>query len=117
MRKKTTKKEEKAMDETIYRVELGDGTTFENLTLNGNNYVSQSEITEEDFTDLTHVIITGSDGSVQELGESELVQVAHYSDGWYFILRELTAAEISRRDMEAQTFYTAMMTDTLIEEG
>lgn len=104
------------MEEIIYTVELGDGTTFENITLNGNNWVSQEELKEEDFTDLSHVAITGSDGSVQELGECELAQVRLYEDGWHFILRELTADEISRRDNEAQTFYTAMMTDTLLEE-
>ena len=104
------------MDEIIYTVELGDGTTFENITLNGNNFVSQVEISEDDFTDLSHVTVTGSDGSVQEMGECELAQVRLYEDGWHFILRELTADEISRRDNEAQTFYTAMMTDTLLEE-
>lgn len=103
------------MEQLTYDVTLGDGTKFSNLTMNGNNYVSETEITEDDFTDLTQVTVEASDGSVQTLGESELVQVAHYEDGWYFILRELTSEEIARRDNEAQTFYTAMMTDTLIE--
>jgi len=100
-----------------YTIELADGKTFENLTMNGNNYVSQTEITEDDFTDLSHVTITGSDGSVEEMDDAELIQVSRYSDGWYFILRALSQDEISKRDVEAQTFYTAMMTDTLIEEG
>lgn len=100
-----------------YTIELADGKTFENLTMNGNNYVSQTEITEDDFTNLSHVTITGSDGSVEEMDDAELIQVSRYSDGWYFILRTLSQDEISKRDVEAQTFYTAMMTDTLIEEG
>ena len=104
------------MDEIIYTVELGDGTTFENITLNGNNFVSQVEISEDDFTDLSHVTVTGSDGSVQEMGECELAQVRLYSDGWHFILWELSQEEINQRNVEAQTFYTAMMTDTLLEE-
>lgn len=100
-----------------YTIELADGTTFEGLTMNGNNYVSQAAITEDDFTDLSHVTITGSDGSVEEMNDAELIQVCEYTDGWYFILRALSPDEISKRDVEAQTFYTAMMTDTLIEEG
>lgn len=104
------------MEGQTYTIDLADGTTFENLTMNGNNYVSQEEITEEDFTDLSHVTITGSDGSEEEMDDAELVQVTQYTDGWYFILRPLSEDEIARRDVEAQTFYTAMMTDTLIEE-
>ena len=50
------------------------------------------------------------------MDDAELVQVTQYTDGWYFILRPLSEDEIARRDVEAQTFYTAMMTDTLIEE-
>ena len=104
------------MEQLTYDVTLGDGTKFEGLTMNGNNFVSETEITEEDFTDLSQVTIEASDGTVQTMADSELVQVAHYSDGWYFILRELTAEEVSRRDNDAQTFYTAMMTDTVLEE-
>lgn len=100
-----------------YTIELADGKTFENLTMNGNNYVSQTEITEDDFTDLSHVTITGSDGSVEEMNDAELIQVCGYTDGWYFILRALSPDEIDKKNIEAQTFYTAMMTDTLIEEG
>lgn len=104
------------MDELTYIVELADGRRFEDLTMNGNNFVSHKEITEDDFVDLSHVTITGSDGSVEELDDAELIQIQAYEDGWYFILRALSQDEISRRDVEAQTFYTAMMTDTLIEE-
>ena len=108
-------KEKEEMEELTYSITLGDGKTIEDLTMNGNNFVSQSELSEDDFTDLTEVTVTVSDGSEQTYGEMELVQVAHYSDGWYFILRELTQEEISRKENEAQTYYTAMMTDTLME--
>lgn len=104
------------MEGQTYTIEFADGKTLENITMNGNNYVSQVEITEDDFTDLSSVTITDEEGHVEELGETELVKIMHYSDGWYFILHELCPEEISRRNMEAQTFYTAMMTDTLIEE-
>lgn len=104
------------MEEIIYTVELGDGTTFENLTLNGNNFVSKVEISEDDFSDLSHVTITDSEGNSEEMENVELIQLMQYSDGWYFILRQLCQEEINQRNVEAQTFYTAMMTDTLLEE-
>ncbi|MBQ9302018.1 hypothetical protein [Butyrivibrio sp.] len=104
------------MDKTIYSITLGDGKVIEDLTMNGNNFVSQAEVTEDDFTDLSQVTITGSDGTEEILKNVELNQIAHYSDGWYFILRELTPEEIRNNNNEAQIFYTAIATDTLMED-
>ena len=47
----------------------------------------------------------------------ELVQVAHYEDGYYFILRELSKAEIKERKMQGDIEYLAMMTDIDLEEA
>jgi len=104
------------MDKTIYSITLGDGKVIEDLTMNGNNFVSQAEVTEDDFTDLSQITITGSDGTEEILKNVELNQIAHYSDGWYFILRELTLEEIRNNNNEAQIFYTAIATDTLMED-
>lgn len=104
------------MDKTIYSITLGDDKVIEDLTMNGNNFVSQAEVTEDDFTDLSQVTITGSDGTEEILKNVELNQIAHYSDGWYFILRELTPEEIRNNNNEAQIFYTAIATDTLMED-
>ena len=104
------------MDKTIYSITLGDGKVIEDLTMNGNNFVSQAEVTEDDFTDLSQVTNTGSDGTEEILKNVELHQIAHYSDGWYFILRELTPEEIRNNNNEAQIFYTAIATDTLMED-
>jgi hypothetical protein len=34
-----------------YKMTLADGTVFDGLQLNGNNYMSQSEITSDQLTD------------------------------------------------------------------
>lgn len=104
------------MEEKTYIIKLADGNTFENLTLNGNNYVSKTEVTEDDFTDLSYVTITDSDGNVEEMNNVELLQVAQYADGWYFILEEMTPAKIKAEANNAQILFTAISTDTLIEE-
>lgn len=111
-----TKRKVNEMEERTYSIELADGTLFENLRLNGNNFVSLEEITEEDFGDLSHVIITDSDGNVQEIENAELLQVAHYEGGYYFIIEAMSPAKVKALANDAQILFTAIATDTLLEE-
>lgn len=104
------------MGALTYNIELGDGKLLEDLTLNGNNYVSKDPITEDDFTDLSHVIITDSEGCVTEMDNVKLLQIAEYADGWYFILEEMSLTELKAMANDAQILFTALATDTLLEE-
>lgn len=79
-----------------YSVTLSDGTKLDNLALNGNNFVSALEVTEDTFKGkLSKVTIVDEDGKSTEHGEMELIQAAHYSDGYYFILadKQVTAED------------------------
>jgi len=105
------------MEELTYNIELASGKEFRNLRLNGNNYVSVEEVTEDDFDDLSEVTITDSEGNVQVLHNVELLQVQQYEDGFYFILAEMPEAKVRAMATEAQIMFTAIATDTLIEEG
>ena len=76
------------------------------------------------YIDFSHEFIDNAlegkeDGQVvkQEYEHMELVQVAHYEDGYYFILRELSKAEIKERKMQGDIEYLAMMTDIDLEEA
>lgn len=104
------------MEELTYSIELADGKKFENLRLNGNNYVSVEQVTENDFTDLSHVTITDSEGNVQEIENAELLQIAQYDDGYYFIIEAMSPAKVKAMANDAQILYTALATDTLLEE-
>lgn len=104
------------MEEKTYNIELASGKKFENLRLNGNNFVSIEEITENDFDNLTTVIITDSNGGEQVLHNVELLQIQQYEDGFYFILEEMPVAKVKAMATEAQILFTAMATDTLLEE-
>lgn len=104
------------MKELTYNIELASGRKFENLRLNGNNYVSVDEVIEDDFDDLSEVTITDSEGNVQVLHNVELLQVQQYEDGFYFILAEMPKAKVQAMATEAQILYTALATDTLLEE-
>ena len=105
-----------------FAVTLSDGTKFTDLELNGNNFMSSTEIKAEMFKGkLTSVLIEG-DKEADEAGligrhhNMELVQVAHYTqethgikDGWYFILRDIPEAEIEKIKMQSDIAYLSMM--------
>lgn len=91
--------------------------------MNGNNFVSKSEITKDMLRGkLSKVTITGdaeadSAGLIGEHHNMELVQITHYTqkvhgcaDGWYFVLREIPAAELERLQARGDIDYIAMMT-------
>ena len=91
------------MDNNIYTITLSDGTVLSDLALNGNNFVSQTEVTAADFDGkLSHVVI--SDGETEEvIDDAKLIQLAHYADGWYFILREIPEEQRRQMDIDALT--------------
>lgn len=103
--------------EKSWKITLSDGTKLENLRLNGNNFISEAEITEDDFRGkLSKVIIEGKDFK-QEYNNMELVQIAHYEDGYYFVLREIPQEELDKLKMQSDIEYLAMMSDIDMEEG
>lgn len=105
----------------LWKITLSDGTQIKNLRLNGNNYISEAKLTEDDFKGkLSKVTIEGAeDGQEvkQEYEHMELVQIVHYEDGYYFVLRELSESELKERKIQGDIEYLAMMTDVDLEEA
>lgn len=104
------------MNDDIYEITLADDTVISNLKLNGNNFVSTTEITEDMFYDnLSSVTVTNTTtGEVTEYGAMELVQIATYDfdpGKYYFILREITQKELDEINLRADLDYTLMMLD------
>lgn len=103
------------MDGSIYTITLADGQVIRNLTLNGNNFISQTEISPEIFKEnLTEVTIKGP--NVDEVHHNmALIHLTEEPNGeWWFALRDLTADEIWRAKMQSNLDYLAMMTDVEI---
>lgn len=71
-----------------YTMTLNNGSILENLELNGNNYVSETEITEAIFSgNISPIII--SDGINEELFEHmELVRIANWENKWWILIQE-----------------------------
>ena len=105
------------MEET-FKITLADGTQLKNLKLNGNNYISKTKITEDDFKGkLSKVIIENeTEKTSEEFEHMELVQIVHYEDGYYFVLRELSEQELKDIKIQGNLDYLAMMVDVDLEE-
>lgn len=104
--------------EESWKITLSDGTQLKDLRLSGNNYISKSKITIDDFKGkLSKVIIENETQKItQEYNYMELVQIVKYEDGYYFALRELSQDEIDKRKIKGDIEYLAMMTNTDMEE-
>lgn len=80
----------------MYKITLPNEQVLENLKLNGNNFVSETQIDESLFTDLvSEVKVEGSEQDEQSytLHNVYLVQQVKYDDGYYFILAERHISE------------------------
>lgn len=97
-----------------YTITLADGTAIEDLSLNGNNFISNKKLTESSFTDLSRVTITDEDGKSEERDNMELVQIVKSGKEYWFVLRELSPQEIRDAKIQADIEYLAMMADVEI---
>lgn len=80
----------------MYKITLPNEQVLENLKLNGNNFVSETQIDESLFTDLvSEVKVEGSEQDEQSytMHNVYLVQQVKYDDGYYFILAERHISE------------------------
>ena len=98
------------MNEKRYTVTLADGTKFTNLRLNGDNFISITEVTPDKFVGNCSPVVI-SDGETEETHENmNLVQVKSYVPGEYwFVLRDLSPAELRNIKMQSDIEYVAMM--------
>lgn len=99
------------MDERIYKITLADGTVIDNLRMNGNNYISDTELTADMFLgNLSTVTINDGERDVVYKNMS-LVQIVKYDEEYWFILRTMTKRELQDLKNRSDIDYIAMMTD------
>lgn len=99
-----------------WTVTLDDGTTIGGLTLSGNNFISDTELTPEMFDGkLSKITATDGDNTL-EWNNAELVQITHPDSRWWFVLRELSPDELFRATTKAKLDYLALVTDTDLED-
>lgn len=100
----------------MYTIILSDGSKLENLSLNGNNFITSQEITEETFRGkLSRVKIECDDDGMMsdicgEFSNVELVQCKKYGAEYWFILREIPQEKFETLRLAGNIDYVAMMT-------
>lgn len=104
----------------MYSIKLDDSTEIE-ANLNMNTWESDTEPDDSVFENNTsNVSYIDPDGNVVELGECNYIRGIQDDNGKYlFFLNPLTDAERSEKTLnrtEAQAFFTAVATDTLMED-
>ena len=92
------------MEDKIYKITLSDETVLDNLRLNGNNFISSSEINESVF-DGNCSIVTINDG------EKDEVHITKVNDKYWFVLREVPETELAFVKMQSDIEYVAMMSE------
>ena len=107
-------------EKRLWEVTLADGSKISSLTLNGNNFCSYKELPAAQFEGkLARVTCTDGKRSYT-MTNAELVQILPGSatpDGrWWFVLRELSEAEIFRARVLAQLDYLALTADVNLED-
>lgn len=95
-----------------YNIKLADGTELKNVELNGNNFITAESGFGSVLTPANLTSVEISDGNISESHENMiLTNLWEASDGWHFIIREMTENEKLRLELEAKLEYLAMMTD------
>lgn len=80
----------------MYKITLKDGTIIDNLTKNGDNFVSSTEVKEDTFTAdrLASVTVTDTDSSeAQTYDDIKAAQVQKWPDGYYIAFGHKSEAE------------------------
>lgn len=97
-----------------YSIILADGTILKNLALNGNNYISSTEVRASTFSRNCSPVIL-SDGITEERHEHmALVHILPMNGEWWIALRDVTASELDTQKQRANIDYIAMMTDVIL---
>ena len=99
------------MNRKTYTVTLADSTVINNLKLNGNNFVSEEEVSSTLFDGNCSPVIVNDGARDVTHDNMELVQVTEEDGKYWFILRDISKAELDQIKIQSDIAYIAMMAD------
>lgn len=88
--------------ETLYTITLADGTTLENLRLNGNNYISKDEVDPDIFTDNCSPLTISDGENAETHAHAECVACREdkIEGGWWIVFRDIPQKELEERELK-----------------
>lgn len=111
------------MENKTYTLRLeGTHETFEisSLTMNGTNYVSETEVDTSAWPPTFELTATDSEGNVTEkIEHAKLIQQVSYAwdEGkWYLAFAQVSQQEIANAQLQSEIEYIAMMADIDLDE-
>lgn len=105
------------MDKTYTLAIEGQNSTYtiNNLTMNGTNYVSETEVDTSSWSTVFKLTATDTDGNVTEAIEhAKLIQQETYpwdKGKYYLAFAAVSQQEIANAQLQSQIEYIAMMAD------
>ena len=108
------------MEKETWTLTLADGTSIEGLEMNGNNFVSESELDESIFDgNCSKITCKSSTGEEKTIENAELQQQKQYRDvpGYWLSFKTKTEEEIKYENLQSQIDYLSMMADVTMEES
>ena len=94
-----------------YKITLSDGTVLDDLYLNGDNFISTSEIAEDAFAGNCSPVIIESENVNEIHDHMDLIQITKMDGDWWFILKDISEEELAKAKMQSDIAYIAMMTN------
>ena len=98
---------------------FADGVKFaEKLTVNGNNYVSNSKVNTESLPDVFKLEVKDSKDKITEvIDNARLLQQVQYTEGgdYYLAFSRVSKQELLNYKLQSNTEYLAMMTNVDID--
>lgn len=92
----------------------------ENLTMNGTNYVSETEVDTENWPKVFKLTVKDEGGNITEqFYHARLLQQVQYDwdgDKWYLAFAQISEQEIKNAEFQANIEYLAMMADIDMDE-
>lgn len=97
-------------------ITLSDGTILDNLTLNGDNFISINKIDESIFENNLSPTIINIDGIETVHSHMNLLQIKKYGYEWWFVIQDISEQELRDNRIQSQLDYIAMMVDIDLED-
>lgn len=99
------------MDHSTYKLALSNGNVIDDLRMNGNNFVSDAKVTNEQFEGGLAPISIYRDGIMEVHPNMELVQITEMNGEYWFVLRDISQKELDDIRIRADVDFIAMMAD------